>query len=257
MGNNPTVERRLQILKHLEAYEKVDVGVLSRQFGVSEVTIRKDLRYFEEKNLLIRSRGGAMKQGLINSDLSVFERRKQNIDKKQRIGGAAAAMIGEGETVILDSGTTIMEMAKHISKQTETTIITIAVDIALRLAEYPKLRVMMPGGMLRRNSLSTVGEQAASILKEFHCDKFFLSADAIDPERGLLTMNIEEAHLARICIENSKQVIALIDSGKFQKNGVMTIAPLSKIDLIITDKGITPEQTSLLRKQNIELMIVD
>jgi DeoR family transcriptional regulator of aga operon len=256
MKNTPTVERRLQIIKHLEVNERADVGALSRQFDVSEVTIRKDLRYFEERNLLIRSRGGAMKQGLINSDLSIFERRKQNIDQKQKIGMAAAAMIGKGETVILDSGTTIMEMAKNISKQNEITVITIAVDIALRLAEYPKLKVMMPGGMLRRNSLSTVGEQAASILKEFHCDKFFFSADGVDPKRGLLTMNIEEAHLARICIENSKQVIALIDSGKFQKNGVMTIAPLSKIDLIITDSGITLEQVNLLKNYNVEVKIV-
>lgn len=257
MENNPTVERRLQIMKHLEINEKVDVGALSRQFGVSEVTIRKDLRYFEEKNLLIRSRGGAMKQGLVDIDLSIFERRKQNIDKKQKIGIAAAEMILEGETVILDSGTTIMELAKHISKQIETTIITIAVDIACRLAEYPRLHVMMPGGMLRRNSLSTVGEQAATMLKDLHCDKFFLSADGIDPELGLLTMNIEEAHLARICIHNSKQVIALVDSAKFQKTGIMTIAPLSQIDLIITDNGITDDQIKCIQSQKVKLMILD
>jgi len=257
MSKNPTVERRLQILKYLEADERVDVGALSRQFEVSEVTIRKDLRYFEEKNLLIRSRGGAMKQGLLNNDLSVYERRKQNIDKKQKIGIAAAAMIEDGETIILDSGTTIMELAKHIPKQTEITIITIAVDIALRLAEYPRIRVIMPGGILRRNSLSTVGEQAVSALNGFHADKFFLSADGIDPEQGLLTMNIEEAHLARICIENSKQVIALVDSEKFGKKGVMTIAPLSKIDMMITDSGIREEQSDFLKSQPIDLKIVD
>jgi DeoR family transcriptional regulator, aga operon transcriptional repressor len=257
MENNPTVDRRLQIMKYLEVDEKVDVGALSRQFGVSEVTVRKDLRHLEEKNLLIRSRGGAMKQGLVDMDLNIFERRKQNMDKKLKIGKAAAAMIGDGETIILDSGTTIMELAKNISKQIETTIITIAVDIACRLAEYPKLRVIMPGGILRRNSLSTVGERAASFLNDFHCDKFFLSADGLDMEQGLLTMNIEEAHLARICIENSNQVIALIDSGKLQKTGIMTIAPLSKIDLIITDSGITDDQVNLLRSRNVKLMIIE
>jgi DeoR family transcriptional regulator, aga operon transcriptional repressor len=257
MCESPTVERRLQIMKYLEADEKVDVGALSLQFGVSEVTIRKDLRYFEGKNLLIRSRGGAMKQGLLNADLSVFERRRQNMEQKKKIGIAAASMIENGETVILDSGTTIMELAKHISKQTEITIITIAVDIALRLAEYPRLRVIMPGGILRRNSLSFVGEQAVAVLKDFHADKFFLSADGIDSEQGLLTMNIEEAHLARICIENSKQVIALVDSEKFGKKGIMTIAPLSKIDAIITDNGITGEQIKLLKNQNIKLEVIN
>lgn len=257
MENSSTVERRLHILKHLEMNEKVDVGVLSKQFGVSEVTIRKDLRYFEKRNLLIRSRGGAMKQSVVNTDLTIFERRRQNMVQKQKIGMAAAALIGNGETVLLDSGTTIMELAKHVSKQSETTFITIAVDIACRLAEYPRAKVIMPGGMLRRNSLSLVGEQATSVLKEFYCDKFFLSADGIDLEKGLLTMNIEEAHLARICIENSKQVIALIDSDKFKKKGIMTIAPLSKVDMIITDNGITTEQVNAIKKLNIELKIIE
>jgi DeoR family transcriptional regulator, aga operon transcriptional repressor len=257
MKNTPTIERRSYILKYLETNEKVDVEALSQQFGVSKVTIRKDLNYFEKRNLLIRSRGGAMKQSLISTDLSIYDRRKQNIDLKQKIGATAAAMIGAGETIILDSGTTIMEMAKQISKQTETTIITIAVDIAFRLADFPKARVIMPGGMLRRNSLSLVGEQTASALREYYCDKYFLSADGIDFERGLLTMNIEEAHLSRICIENSKQVIALIDSGKFNPKGITTIAPLSKIDMIITDSGISPEQADFMRSQNIELKIID
>lgn len=257
MKNTPTVERRSYILKHLETNDKVDVDALSQQFGVSKVTIRKDLNYFEKRNLLIRSRGGAMKQSLASTDLSIYDRRKQNIDLKQKIGAFAATLIGDGETIVLDSGTTMMEMAKHISKQTETTIITIAVDIAFRLADFQKIRVIMPGGMLRRNSLSLVGEQTASALREFYCDKYFLSADGIDFERGLLTMNIEEAHLSRICIENSKQVIALIDSGKFNSKGITTIAPLTKIDMIITDSGISSEQAEYIKNQNIELKIVD
>jgi len=257
MANNSTVERRSYILRIIEEDGQVDVNSLSKKFVVSEVTIRKDLRYFEKKNMLIRSRGGAFKQTVIDTDLSIYERRKQNISLKQKIGIAAAALIKDGETILLDSGTTIMEMVKQIPKQIETTIITNAIDIAYRLAEFPKIKVVVPGGSLRRNSLSLVGEQAANTLRDFYCDKCFIGADGIDIERGLLTNNIEEAHLMRINIKNAKKVIALVDSSKFQPKGIMTIASLSEVDMVITDKNIPDEKRKQLNELNIEVLILD
>lgn len=105
------------ILKKIEKDEQVNVSELSQHFSVSEVTIRKDLKHLEKKNILIRSRGGAMKQSLINIDLSIYDRRKQNIELKEAIGGAAANIINDGETVLLDTGTTIMELAKHLPQK--------------------------------------------------------------------------------------------------------------------------------------------
>lgn len=255
MKENSTVERRLYILKLLEKNEKVNVNSLSKQFGISEVTIRKDLRYFEQKNMLIRSRGGALKQSIIDVDLSIYDRRRQNINQKSAIGIVAASFVKEGETILLDSGTTIMELVKHIPKQIETTIITNAIDIAFRLAENPKVRLIMPGGILRRNSLSLVGEQAAEGMRNYYCDICFIGADGIDKQQGLLTMNIEEAHLSRISIENSKKVIALIDSSKFQRKGIMTIVPVSKVDLLITDSGISEANLKWLKDAGIEVII--
>ena len=154
---NSCVDRRMVILKQLEKDDQVNVFELSRQFKVSEVTIRKDLKHFEKKNILIRSRGGAMKQSLINIDLSIYDRRRQNIKLKQAIGAAAANLVRNGETILLDTGTTIMELAKHLPKKIDLTVITNSVDITVRLAEYPGIRVIMPGGILRRNSLALVG----------------------------------------------------------------------------------------------------
>jgi DeoR family transcriptional regulator of aga operon len=244
-------------MKLLEKNEQVDVNTLSKQFDVSEVTIRKDLRYFEKKNMLIRSRGGAMKQGIVDIDLPIYDRKKQNIKLKQKIGIAAAGLIQNGETILLDSGTTIMEMVKYFSKQIEITVITNAIDIGYRLAEYPKIKVIIPGGLLRRNSLSLVGEQAAEAFKNYYSDKCFIGADGIDNQKGLLTMNIEEAHLSRINIENSKRVIVLADSSKFQPKGIMTIVPLSKVDTLITDSGISQEQKRYLTDAGIEVMVVN
>ena len=203
------VDRRTVILQQIEKNDTVNVSQLSHQFSVSEVTIRKDLKYLEKKNILIRSRGGAMKRSLINVDLSIYDRRNQNIRLKEAIGAAAANLIMNGETILLDTGTTIMELAKHLPKKIEITVITNSVDITFRLAEYPNIRVIMPGGILRRNSLALVGEQAAESLRGFYCDKYFLSADGIDLERGMMTTNIEEASLAQINIRIPKRLLLL------------------------------------------------
>lgn len=256
MSDNSTVERRAFILKMIEEVGSVDVTSLSNRFEVSEVTIRKDLKHFEKKNLLVRSRGGAFKQSVIDVDLPVYERRKQNIDIKKKIGKAAAALIHSGETILLDSGTTIMELVKQISKQSEITVVTNAVDIAFRLAEFPKTKVIVPGGILRRNSLSLVGEQAAATLRDFFCDKCFIGADGIDIERGLLTTNIEEAHLMRINIKNAKKVIALVDSTKFKAKGIMTVTALGEVDMVITDKGIPDDKYVQLKAMGIEVVVV-
>jgi DeoR family transcriptional regulator of aga operon len=251
------VDRRMYILKKIEQENKVNVTELSQQFLVSEVTIRKDLRYLEKKNILIRSRGGAMKQSLINTDLSIYDRRKQNIKLKEAIGTAAARLISNGETILLDTGTTIMELAKRLPKKIELTVITNSVDITFRLAEYPNIRIIMPGGILRRNSLALVGEQAAESLRNYYCDKYFLSADGIDIQSGIMTMNIEEASLAKLNIKNSKKVIVLIDSSKFQHKGIMTIAPLSEIDMIITDNGVSSEMVDKIRRLGVEVLVVN
>ena len=251
------VERRMFILKKIEKEEQVNVSELSQQFLVSEVTIRKDLKHLEKKNILIRSRGGAMKQSLINTDLSIFDRRKQNIQLKEAIGIAAAGLIRNGETILLDTGTTIMELAKHLPKKIDITVITNSVDITFRLAEYPNIRVIMPGGILRRNSLALVGEQAAESLRNYYCDKYFLSADGIDIQGGIMTMNIEEASLAKLNIKNSKKIIVLIDSSKFLQKGIMTIAQLSDIDILITDSGVSFEMVEKIKGLGVDVLVVN
>jgi DeoR family transcriptional regulator, aga operon transcriptional repressor len=254
---NSCVDRRAVILKQLEKNDQVNVSELSRQFKVSEVTIRKDLRYLEKRNILIRSRGGAMKQSIVNVDLSIYDRRRQNIKLKEAIGTAAANIVMSGETILLDTGTTIMEMAKHLPKKIDLTVITNSVDITFRLAEYPNIRVIMPGGMLRRNSLALVGEQAAESLRSFYCDKYFLSADGVDIKKGMLTTNIEEASLARINIKNSRKVFLLVDSSKFQCKGTTAIAPLTDIDTLITDSGIPSGILNEIKGLGVNVFVVD
>jgi DeoR family transcriptional regulator, aga operon transcriptional repressor len=251
------IDRRMFILKKLDEDEQVNVIELSRQFKVSEVTIRKDLKYLEKKNILIRSRGGAMKLSLIDLDLSIYERRKKNIASKKAIGAMASNLINDGETILIDTGTTAMELAKQLPRKIKITIITNSLDIALRLAEYENIRLIMPGGILRRNSLALVGEQAAESLRNYYCDKYFLSADGINISSGIMTMNIEEAFLAKLNIKNSKKVIVLLDSSKFLHKSIISIAPLTDIDTLITDSGISSDTLAEIKHLGVNVIVVD
>jgi DeoR family transcriptional regulator of aga operon len=251
-----TVSRRVHILDLLNKNGQVDVASLSRELNVSEVTIRNDLTKLEQKNLLIKARGGALKVDRVATDFSIRDKNKHRQDEKQRIGKAAAALIEAGETIILDSGTTTMEVARNLNKDNPITVITNALNIAEQLAEHQNLNVMVPGGVLRKSSLSLVGSTAEAGFRSYFCDKLFLAVDGFNMDHGLSTPNVEEAHLNRIMIEISKQVVVVADSSKFHRRSFAFIAPINKVDVLITDSGILPEDQKKLESLGIRVIVV-
>ncbi|RYY14848.1 MAG: DeoR/GlpR transcriptional regulator [Chitinophagaceae bacterium] len=250
-----TVSRRVHILELLNRNGQVDVGSLSRELNVSEVTIRNDLTRLEQKNLLIKARGGALKVERVATDFSIRDKNRQHQEEKQRIGKAAAALIEAGETIILDSGTTTMEVARHLDNNHPLTVITNALNIAEQLSEHLNLNVMVPGGVLRKNSLSLVGSTAETGFRSYFCDKLFLAVDGFNIEHGLSTPNVEEAHLNRIMIEISRQVVVVADSSKFHKRSFAFIAPINKVDVLVTDSGILPEDQKKLETLGIRVIV--
>jgi DeoR family transcriptional regulator of aga operon len=251
-----TVSRRVHILDLLNKHGQVDVASLSLELGVSEVTIRNDLTKLEQSNLLIKARGGALKADRVATDFSIRDKHKQHLEEKQRIGKAAAGIIEAGETIILDSGTTTMEVAKNLNKDNPLNVITNALNIAEQLAEYQNLNVMVPGGVLRKNSLSLVGSTAEAGFRNYFCDKLFLAVDGFSLDHGLSTPNVEEAHLNRVMIEIAKQVVVVADSSKFHKRSFAFIAPISKVHVLITDSGIQPEDQKKLETMGIQVLVV-
>lgn len=234
-----TVERRRIITEELHKNKQVDILQLKNLFNVSEVTLRKDLRYLENKNILIRSRGGAMISVKVGEDLSVKKRKVLNLQQKKLIALAALSLIREGDTIILDSGTTIMQLASHLDKH-KITVITNALDIAIKLSEFSNLKIIVPGGIFRKKSCSLVGVNAVENIQMFRADKYFVSADGIDMD-GLYTSNLDEGQIAKIIMSHAKENIVLADSSKFDKKGIINFAPLSKITTLVTDSNI-PEQ---------------
>lgn len=251
-----TVSRRNEILNLISENGQVYVDELSEQFKVSEVTIRNDLDQLEQKNLLIRARGGAMKiEGRVGVDYHLSEKDKLNYNEKIRIGVAASKLISDSEIVLIDSGTTTAELVKNIGKIEDLTVITNALNIAVMLLNNPNVNLTIPGGYLRKNSQSLVGPMAERTLKNFYVDKAFLGVDGFDTKTGLYTPNIEEAHLNELMIQIAKEVILLTDSSKFKKKSFAFICPVEKIDIVVTDDKITPEDKKRLEDAGVKVII--
>jgi DeoR family transcriptional regulator, aga operon transcriptional repressor len=251
-----TVERRKQILNELSAKGQVLVNELSREYHVSEVTIRNDLDQLERKNMLIRARGGAIKtEGGVGIDHHISEKDKLHITEKARIGKRAAQLISEHETVIIDSGTTTMEIAKNLGHLSDITVITNALNIASQLIQYNGFNLIIPGGYLRKNSLSLVGPLAEKNLQNLFVDKVFMGVDGFDTRHGIYTPNMEEASLNEIMIRNAKEVILVSDSSKFFRRSLAYICGIEKINRVVTDNGIPEEDKKRLEDAGIEVII--
>lgn len=251
-----TVERRKEILNILNEKGKVFVHELSEQFDVSEVTIRNDLDLFESKKLLLRSRGGAMKyENSVGIDYQISDKDKIYYAEKIRIGKMAASLVKEGETIIIDSGTTTMEIAKNLDPNITINVITNAFNIANQLINDQNINIIVPGGTLRKNSHSLVGPLAEKSLKHFYVDKVFIGVDGFDTTQGIFTPNIDEASLNQVMIDISKEVILVADSSKFKRRSLAFICPLSKINIVITDENISKEDLKKLQDANIKVII--
>lgn len=255
-NRNSTVSRRDEILNLINSDGQVYVDELSNKFGVSEVTIRNDLDQLEQKSLLIRARGGAMRiEGRVGVDYNISEKDKINYQEKVRIGKAAAQLIKSSEIILIDSGTTTVEMVKNLQKIEDLTVITNALNIASVLINYSNVNLTMPGGYLRKNSQSLVGPMAERSLKNFYVDKAFLGVDGFDTRTGLYTPNIEEAHLNELMIEIANEVILLTDSSKFKKKSFAYICSIDKVDVVVTDDKISEQDHRRLEEAGVKVII--
>jgi DeoR family transcriptional regulator of aga operon len=252
-----TVGRRIKIIDFLNSNGHVNVKELSENLGVTGVTIRNDLQQLEKKNILIRARGGAIKIDQVhsNEDFPLSDKQKKNFAEKREIGKKASELIDDGNTIILDSGSTTHQLAKNLKNFEDLTVITNALNIATLLADYKNINVIVPGGILKKNSLSLVGIPAEKIFRDYFCDKLFLGVDGFDLDFGISTPNPEEAYLNQIMIEISKEVIVLADSSKFERRGFAFIASINRINTVVTDKGIKPDHKAKLENIGVKVVI--
>ncbi|MDG5766286.1 transcriptional repressor AgaR [Balneolales bacterium ANBcel1] len=255
MGAYSVAERRNKTIKLLNDEGQVSVTKLSKMLGVSEVTIRKDLLFLEEKNFLVRTHGGAMKNDYLVHDQHIEDKGKKYADEKRRIGECAAKMVEDGESLILDAGTTVLQVARNLQNKRNLTVLTPAVNIALELIRVPEIQIMVMGGVLRNTSAAVIGSYAETMVREHFCSKLFLAADGFDLVTGLTTTNALEANLNRLMIESANETIVVMDSSKFGSRGLSRICGMDQIDVIITDEGISENMRKTLEANNIQVVI--
>jgi len=249
-------ERRHRIVELLNEHGKVTVEALSARFATSAVTIRTDLAALEASGTLERTHGGALLRR-DDDDQPLTVKSTLHHAEKVRIAKLAAALIEDGETLILDSGTTTAEIARQIRRLENRSInvITNALNIAVLLADVPFVRLIMPGGILRPQSNSLSGHMAEAALAGLQADRLFLGADGLDPERGVMTPHLPEAQLNAKMIEISRQVIAVADSSKLMRRNISLIARVEQLHMIITDSGADPGVVAELERRGLEVRL--
>jgi DeoR/GlpR family transcriptional regulator of sugar metabolism len=248
-------QRRLKILELLQEEGSARVSYLSKTFGVSEPTIRQDLEKLEKEGYIIREHGGAFLKGISQQVDSLSLQHQENMDKKSRIGKKAAEFIQDWDSIILDSGSTVTEMAKNLTERQHLTIITNALNIALLIGSHPSIELLVTGGEFKAPTLSLTGEKAASFFYQLHVDKLFLATAGISWKAGLTYPGLSDLPVKQAMIDSASEVYLLADSTKIGTAAFASLGSLNLINYFITDDGISDKDTRLLEQKGVDVII--
>jgi DeoR family transcriptional regulator of aga operon len=252
------VERQRLILDILEREGVVRNAELKELLRVSLVTIRADLRELENQGTLEIVHGGAVSRRPANDIEQLIDvRLGQNAERKRRIGARAAQLVKAEQTLIVDAGTTTIELINHLSPDLDyVQIVTHGLNIAMAASRFPNVEVVVPGGMVRPLTLAIVGPQVLGFLEMINADCVFLATNGFSPEYGLTTANILEVEVKRKIVQRSEKVVLLADSSKYGKRQSLTIVPMESVDLLITDKDLDDTATERLERLGVEVLRV-
>ncbi|MCX6621392.1 MAG: DeoR/GlpR family DNA-binding transcription regulator [Acidobacteria bacterium] len=252
-----TEDRRRRVVDKVQQSGSATVEELSKLFGVSAVTIRSDLAALEEIRALVRSHGGAVRPIEMVEDYPLRLKETVHQNEKRRIGQKAAELVRPGQTIVLDAGTTTVQLARSLKTQSlnPLTVITNALNVANELVDMPDLTLIMVGGLLRPFSRSFVGPQAEHMLLGLHADQFFLAVDGIDPAEGIFTPGLLEVELKSLMLRISTKVTVVADGSKFGRRSLCRISAIDRIDRLVTDSHAPEAMVEELRHRGIEVLI--
>lgn len=247
-------ERRAAIVQVLDATGRVAIAELSKLTKVSDMTTRRDLEALEHEGLLKRTRGGAISVASLSYEPPYVLRKDTNANAKARIGKRAASLLREGETVILDVGTTAVEVARALKGRKNLTVLTSNLWAATILADEPGIVLMLTGGKTRNRERSLVGQLASRAFEELVFDVFVMGAAGVHQDFGITEYNLDEAQVKRAAVGASQRRIVIADSSKLGKVAFAKICDLHQIDVIVTDDA-SPDALSDFMSEDIEIVI--
>jgi DeoR/GlpR family transcriptional regulator of sugar metabolism len=227
-------ERQQTILQLLDARGQVTIAELSTRFSVSEMTVRRDLAQLEGDGLLRRTHGGAARTASGSFEPPFAMRARLNLEAKRAIAADVAHRLTDGQTLILDGGSTGTAIAEAIVGR-NLTVCALNIRVAEILSSSPNTRVMIPGGLIRHGEMSMTGPAAERTLADHRFDTYVMTVSAVDATAGLTEWNVEDASVKRAALASSSRCIVACDSSKFGQTAFARIAPLDAADLIVTD----------------------
>ncbi|WP_424530000.1 DeoR/GlpR family DNA-binding transcription regulator [Sphaerisporangium viridialbum] len=257
----PAEVRRERILAMVLEHEFVRVSDLSTMFGISDVTVRADLGALEERNALRRVRGGAMVVGKrLREEPSFEESLSASAIEKALVGATAAAMISDGESVILDVGTTTTFIARSLAARADlrdVVVFTNGLNIALELeVAIPRITVVLTGGTLRPLQHSLVDPLAQHVFERINTCTVFLGCNGVDPVAGITNINLPEAQMKQRMLRAATRRVVVADGSKIGQVQLAAVAPISDVDLLITGPSADPRVLGVLRDQGLRVEVV-
>jgi DeoR family transcriptional regulator of aga operon len=248
-------DRQLQILQLLERRQRISVGELCATFEVSQATARRDLESLASQGKIQRVHGGAIALNQAPPEQPILQRQSEQADEKIRIGQAAAALVQDGETVFLGSGTTVLEAARLLRGRQELTVLTNSLPVVNALAGARGIAVICLGGMLRESELSFIGHITEQALAEVRADKVFIGTRAISLEYGLTNEYLPETMTDRAILKAGKEIIVLADHTKFGRAATVRLAPLEGIHIIITDRQTPRDKLEAVQSRGLRVIV--
>jgi DeoR/GlpR family transcriptional regulator of sugar metabolism len=252
-------ERQERIARIVEEHGRARVIDLAELFSVSTVTIRKDLVALEVRGRLVRAHGGAIAATGSRAESTFDVRERVNREAKDAIGRIAASMVVDGECIAFDASTTALAVARHLKARggwAQLTVITNGLRIASELAGYPGITVAMPGGFVRWEALSVVGQLGDGMFEKVNVQKAFLGSAGFTLETGLSDATEEEAQIKRFMAASARQVIAIVDSSKWGRAAFATFCRTEDLTAVISDELAPDAMAGALRVRGVAVHLV-
>lgn len=248
-------ERRQRILAAIEEASIASVRDLAARFGVTPITITRDLQGLERQGLIRRVHGGAIGVRQSSYEPPFVARETHLAGEKRRIAERAVELVHDGESLIVDVGTTTLEVARALKGKRNLTVLVSNLRAALELATQPAIQVIVVGGKLRTSELSMVGHIADNILRDFQVDTAFIGVGGITVEDGLTEFNVDEAGTKRVMLQRARRRIVVADHTKFGKVMLAAVAPITAADAIVTGADLDAATAAHVREAGVELIL--
>ncbi len=251
----PTPERHRQILALLQRRRSLSVAEIVRHFSISEATARRDLQAIALDGRARRVHGGVLAVGSAPPEPPLFERGREQSAEKERIGRLAATLIADHQTVFLGSGTTVLEVARHLGDRHDLTVITNSLPVMNMLASSRDLTVITLGGVLRHSELSLIGHIAELGLHEIRADKVVFGIRGLSLDHGLTTDYLQETLTDRLILKVAREVIVVADHTKLDRVSTVRLGPLTNLHTLVTDDQASPKFIQGLKRRGIKVLL--